>query len=87
MNSNLKTALKEHKNLRFKLENTSKTLKVLKTTTFNFLNFKHFSDLNSASNFQEKYVQHNFSNFLKAFLRSENAAAPPVGAWLNSNID
>ena len=56
MNSNLKTALKEHKNLRVKLENTSKTLKVLKT--INFLNFKHFSDLNSASNFQEKYVQH-----------------------------
>ena len=56
MNSNLKTALKEHKNLRFKLENSSKTLKVLKT--INFLNFKHFLDLNSASNFQEKYVQH-----------------------------
>ena len=37
MNSNLKTAIKEHKNLRFKLENSSNTLKVLKTDEWSAL--------------------------------------------------
>ena len=37
MNSNLKTAFKQHKNLRFKLENSSNTLKVLKTDEWSAL--------------------------------------------------
>jgi len=42
MNSNLKTAIKEHKNLRFKLENSSKTLKVLKTDEWSALQLQIF---------------------------------------------